>query len=215
MAPLCKDVEAGSPPSSISRRHPYEHHSHSPAIASRPFAGRIGGNQEFTVSPSDAGYSSIVAKNPDASPIFTWRTSFAFSAFASTDLWKEASVEGVGTCVQIFISGMFAVGLAQNPSTAGTVAGVVIGSLGNVLLIGLWILAAGPVTGGHFNPLITMGTFAARLAVFPRALLYVGFQCAGSVVAGFLLRASLGGKGPLAVVPGCTMNTALITPGEA
>ena len=70
--------------------------------------------------------------------------------------------------------------------------------------------------GGHFNPLITLGTFFARLSIFPRTLLYVVFQCVGAVVAGFLVRASLGQPpSSFKEVPGCYIVTSVVTPGQA
>lgn len=206
-----KDVEAG-----LRHRPPHArtHHEQAPPIASRAFAGRIGGNQEFTVSPADSDFTSIVAKTPDATPLFTWRSSFTLSVFASPDLWKEATIEGVGTCLQVYLAGLYAVGLSSQADIS-TVTAVAVGSVANVFLISLFIFGGGPVSGGHFNPLITMATFAARLAAFPRAVLYVVFQCGGAVVAGFVLRASLGGRQEVGVVPGCTVDTAVVTAGEA
>lgn len=66
------------------------------------------------------------------------------------------------------------------------------------------------------NPLITIGTFFARLSTFPRTLLYVLFQTAGSTIGAFILRAGLD-NGPLPVqqLGGCYMNTSIITPGSA
>jgi glycerol uptake facilitator-like aquaporin len=72
------------------------------------------------------------------------------------------------------------------------------------------------VSGGHFNPLITISTFFARLSIFPRTVLYVAFQCAGAVIGGFLVRAGLGAP-PEAfrTVPGCYIDTSHVTPGQA
>lgn len=98
----------------------------------------------------------------------------------------------------------------------GPVTAVAIGSIANVFLISLFIFGGGPVSGGHFNPLITMATFAAQLAAFPRAVLYVAFQCIGAVVAGFMIRVGLGdGREGMRVVPGCTVDTEVVSPGEA
>ncbi|KAF2016459.1 aquaporin-like protein [Aaosphaeria arxii CBS 175.79] len=189
-----------------------------PSVSSRPFVGRIGGNQEFTLPRNDSHYSTIAEKVPDVSGTFTWRDSFRLIAFADGELWKEATLEGVGTCLQIFLSGLFSIGLgpgssfasASTPLTAAGFAGVL-----NALLISFFIFVGGPVSGGHFNPFITLSTFFARLSIFPRTVLYVIFQCTGAVVAGFMLRAAIGSKQAFGMIPGCYIDTSIITPGQA
>jgi hypothetical protein len=176
-------------------------------VASRPFVGRLGGNQEFT--SDDASLSKI----PDATAAFSWKQSFSLEAFADVELWKASVIECVGTCLQVYTSGLVSAGLGPlvKATSLGPVLPAAFGSMVNMVLISLFIFAAGPVSGGHFNPLIT-----ARLAIFPRTILYVMFQSLGAVVAGFLVRASLGGKPEdLPLVPGCYIDTGLVSPGEA
>jgi hypothetical protein len=72
----------------------------------------------------------------------------------------------------------------------GPVVPSLIGGLLNTLTLPLFIFAAGPVSGGHVNPTITMATFFARLSTFPRSILYISFQLLGATVAGYLLRGS-------------------------
>jgi hypothetical protein len=204
------DIESSLPLGELHRRK----QSHDgPTISSRPFAGRIGGNQEFILSADDASTTL-----PDAAAIFSWHQSFYPHAFADIELWKEAFIEGVGTCLQTYLSGLASVGLGSlaTATSLGPVAPAAFGSIVTGLLIALFIFAAGPVSGAHFNPTITMATFTARLSVFPRALLYVLFQSVGAVVAGFLIRASLGLKPQdIPPIPGCYIDTSLVTPGEA
>ena len=193
-------------------------HDHGPSIASRPFAGRIGGNQEFILNPSDASFVSTVQNLPDAGAAFTWKQSFSLRGFTDVELWKESFLEGIGTCLQIYLSGLAAIGLGDSAmnTSLGPVTPAAFGAITNVFLITLFVYAGGPVSGGHFNPLITMSTFFARLAIFPRAILYVLFQCTGSVIAGFLIRASLG-RPPASfrAVPGCYIDPLLVSPGQA
>jgi len=193
------------------------HTEHRPTVSSRPFAGRIGGNQEFTLQPGDDDFRSIVSKVPDATATFTWRESFHLNGFYDVDLWKEATIEGVGTCVQIFLAGMIAIGLgpAAGVTALGPITPAIIGSLSNILIISLFIFGAGPVSGAHFNPFITISTFCAKLSTFPRTVLYVCFQCAGSTIAGFLLRAGMGDKSVFGVIPGCYVDSTLVTPAQA
>lgn len=65
-----------------------------------------------------------------------------------------------------------------------------LGGLTAILVLPLFIFAAGPVSGAHLNPTITIATLFARLATLPRCILYVGFQILGGTIAGLLLRAS-------------------------
>lgn len=184
------------------------------AIASRPFAGRIGGNQEFTVPADDASANLL----PDAAAVFSWRQSFSPRAFADIELWKQSFIEGVGTCLQTYLSGLASVGLGSlvTATALGPVAPAAFGSIVTGTLIALFIFGAGPVSGAHFNPTISMATFTAGLSIFPRTLLYIVFQSAGAVVAGTLVRASLGMRPhDIPPIPGCYIDTDLVTPGEA
>jgi hypothetical protein len=67
-----------------------------PQIVSRPFAGRLGGNHEFTLSPDDPHYETTLEKTPDALPIFLWSDSFELRSFRDKELWKQALIEGWG-----------------------------------------------------------------------------------------------------------------------
>ncbi|KAF2660890.1 MIP transporter [Lophiostoma macrostomum CBS 122681] len=212
------DIELPYSRSSNELRQRMTRTNRGPSVASRPFAGRIGGNQEFTLSPEDLSFPGIVSKVPDAAPTFTWQQSFSLQAFSDVELWKEATIEGVGTCLQIYLAGLYAIGLGSvtTATASGPVTPAAFGSIANFLLITLFIYAGGPVSGGHFNPLITMSTFFARLSILPRTILYIAFQCAGAVIAGFLVRAGLGAPPEdFHAVPGCYIDTSLVTPGQA
>jgi glycerol uptake facilitator-like aquaporin len=60
----------------------------------------------------------------------------------------------------------------------------------NAIVLALLIFSFGATSGAHFSPLITLGTFFARLTTFPRLVLYLGAQISGATLAGLLLRAS-------------------------
>ncbi|OCL01642.1 MIP transporter [Glonium stellatum] len=196
----------------------HSHERHDPSFVSRPFAGRIGGNQQFTISPEDTQYEKISAKIPDAAANLHWKSSLDLRGFRDVELWKQATIEGVGTSLQIYISGLYSLGLfsALNETSLGPIVPAALGSMTNVILIALFIFAGGPVSGGHFNPFITMSTFFARLSTLPRTTLYIIFQCIGSVIGGFMLRASLGlPPAELRGIPGCYVDTSLTTAGQA
>ncbi|KAF2179031.1 aquaporin-like protein [Zopfia rhizophila CBS 207.26] len=211
-----EDIELAE--SHINHELRHRKNSHAPSVASRPFVGRIGGNQEFTISPGDYSFQTVVSKAPDAAAKFSWKQSFGLRSFADVELWKEATIEGVGTCLQIYLAGLYAIGLGPTgtETAIGPITPAAFGAIANFLLISFFIYAGGPVSGGHFNPLITMSTFFARLSTFPRSLLYILFQCTGSVIAGFMVRASLGTRpSTFREVPGCYIDTSLVKPGEA
>jgi hypothetical protein len=63
-----------------------------------PFAGRIGGNQEFTLDRSDPNSKRILKETPDAAPFVTWKASFDLNQFRQINLWKAALIEGWGEC---------------------------------------------------------------------------------------------------------------------
>lgn len=208
---MTQDVEASDAHSGLRQKKG----SHkSLTVSSRPFAGRIGGNQEFTVPAEDASLTLL----PDAAAIFSLHQSLSPRAFADIELWKESFIEGVGTCLQTYLSGLAAVGLSPllTATNLGPVAPAAFGAIVTGTLIALFIFGAGPVSGAHFNPTISMATFTAGLSIFPRTLLYVLFQSTGAVVAGALVRASLGMKPhDIPPIPGCYIDTSLVTPGEA
>ena len=196
----------------------HSHERHDPGFVSRPFAGRIGGNQQFTVSPEDAQFNKITAEVPDAVANLSWKSSLDLRGFRDIELWKQAIIEGVGTSLQIYISGLYSLGLfsALTETSLGPIVPAALGSMANTVLIALFIYAGGPVSGGHFNPFITMSTFFARLSTLPRTILYILFQCTGSVIGGFMMRASLGRPpAELRGVPGCYVDTSLTTAGQA
>lgn len=104
----------------------------------------------------------------------------------------------------------------RTATSLGPVVPAAFGSLATGLMISLFIFAGGPVSGGHFNPLVTLAAFAARLASFPRTVLYVSAQCVGAVGAAWILRGCLGlGAEAFRGVPGCFWDGELVTPGQA
>lgn len=112
----------------------------------------------------------------------------------------------------------------------GALVPSLLGALTAILVLPLFIFAAGPVSGAHLNPTITIATFFGRLATLPRCILYVGFQILGGAIAGLLLRASFDTRSvrqPLKprrtladayiqfIVPGCYIDSTKVSVGSA
>jgi glycerol uptake facilitator-like aquaporin len=74
--------------------------------------------------------------------------------------------------LQTFVSGLLSVGLVPTvtETSVGVVFPVTYAGVAQIFLISLFIYCARPVTCGHFNPLITMGTFFTKLASLPGRL---------------------------------------------
>lgn len=115
-------------------------------LNSQPFAGRIGGNQLFALRPSDC-----VGNEPaDARQDATWKQILDLRGFRDAGLWKNALIEGFGLCLQVFIAGVVAAGVIPLvPATSvGPLIPVGVAAILQFIVITLFILAAGPVTGG-------------------------------------------------------------------
>lgn len=64
-----------------------------------PFAGRIGANQEFSLSRQQCTDPELLEKYPDAAPWVPLRDSLSPRQFFELGLWKAAFVEGIGMLV--------------------------------------------------------------------------------------------------------------------
>ncbi len=95
------------------------------------------------------------------------------------DVLRRSVAEYVGTFTLIFIGG-----------GAGIVSGqdVVAVALANGLAIGIMVSNLGHISGGHFNPAITLGFLATRRIKPLLAVAYWGAQLLGAISAAFLLR---------------------------
>jgi aquaporin Z len=93
---------------------------------------------------------------------------------------KKLAAELVGTFVLVFVG-----------CSAAVIAGHAIGLLGVALAFGLalmaMIYALGPISGGHFNPAVTIGMWVAGRIKWMDALGYIASQCVGAVLACGLL----------------------------
>src|SRR6266702_1228317 len=92
---------------------------------------------------------------------------------------RLAVAEFIGAFTLIFIGG-----------GAGIVSGndIVAVALANGLAIGIMVTNLGHISGGHFNPAITLGFVATRRITLPLAVTYWISQVAGAIVAAAILR---------------------------
>ena len=105
---------------------------------------------------------------------------------------RRSVAEFIGAFTLVFIGG-----------GAGVVAGndLVAVALANGLAIGLMVSNFGHISGGHFNPAITLGFVATRRITWPLAVAYWISQLAGAVAAAALLRWFFHRAALLGVVP--------------
>lgn len=134
-------------------KHPHDHgfgYIHSTHIISRPFAGRIGGNQQFAINHLHPDKDEILLKAPDATPYLSWSESFSLTPFTTGELWKQALYEGWSMCMFTFLSGLTT--LAVSPLGSATVLKgflpSLIGAAETMISLALFIYVAGPVSGG-------------------------------------------------------------------
>ncbi len=118
--------------------------------------------------------------------------------------------EAVGTFTLIFIgAGSIVAATEVGQGVAG--AGLITVALAYGLAIGVMVSAVGHVSGGHFNPAVTVGAWVARRMGTGAATAYVVAQIAGGLLGALTLRLVLPGSAwdPVA------LGTPLVTPGIA
>ena len=93
------------------------------------------------------------------------------------DLWTATAAEFVGPFTLV-VAGVGAIISTQNLSDGGNLVAV---SLAHGLAIGLMVAALGHISGGHFNPAVTL-VFATRgTTPWNEVAPYVIVQCLGGI----------------------------------
>ncbi|KAJ5881315.1 uncharacterized protein N7473_012368 [Penicillium subrubescens] len=191
--------------------HPY------PEPAIPPFAGRLGGNQDFILDRNDPKNVKVLEQVPDAAPCMTVAEIFDLRGFASPDLWKFAMLECVASLMNVFISCWVTTHPLSKTTSPTTEAGVyttvtffspLFGGITNLLLTPLLIFTFSPSSGGHISPTITLATFFARIISFPRMVQYIGGQTLGGALAGFALNSAYGNRE--FTVGGCHIDSSMV-----
>jgi aquaporin Z len=91
------------------------------------------------------------------------------------DLVKPLIIEAIGAFALIFM-GAGAIVMTQGQN-------IVAVAFAHGLAIGLMAMAAGHISGGHFNPAVTLAMLVTRRIDIPRAGAYVAAQLAGALAA--------------------------------
>ena len=99
-------------------------------------------------------------------------------------LGKQLFAEFIGTFALVFV-------VAGAVSTSALVAGVLGVAIAAGLVLAIMISALGPISGGHFNPAVTVGIWVAGRIQTARAAAYVVVQLAGAVAGAAILRWAL------------------------
>src|SRR5436309_1956556 len=103
------------------------------------------------------------------------------------DMLRRGVAEFIGTFTLIFIGG--GAGIAVGHFGHPTAANLVAVALANGLAIAIMVTNLGHISGGHFNPAITLGFLTSRRIAAPLAGLYWAAQLLGAAAAGLILRA--------------------------
>jgi hypothetical protein len=88
------------------------------APAVTPFAGRLGGNQEFIVDRDDPANAALLQQFPDAAPQIPWKKLVDLRPLKDIELWKAAVVEAVGKQSSSFAIHSIHTSLQEQPSSS-------------------------------------------------------------------------------------------------
>jgi aquaporin TIP len=94
------------------------------------------------------------------------------------DYLRRGALEFVGVFALIFVAAGGAA-FARSPIDL---------ALANGLVIAVMVSAAGPISGGHINPAVTLGFLVTRRMTAPLAVVYWVAQFGGAVLAALLLK---------------------------
>ena len=109
------------------------------------------------------------------------------------DLWTAAVAEFVGPFTLV-VAGVGAIISTQNLSDGGNLVAV---SLAHGLAIGLMVAALGHISGGHFNPAVTISMLATGQIAVTRAIGYIIAQVLGATAGAGVLTVIFPALGPM------------------
>jgi MIP family channel proteins len=103
------------------------------------------------------------------------------------EIWEQTIAEVIGTFALVFIGAGSVVILGGQLNAAGLV-GI---ALAHGLVLAVMISSLGHISGGHFNPAVTVSTWVAGKIQTTRAVWYITAQLFGAALGALLLRASI------------------------
>ena len=109
------------------------------------------------------------------------------------DLWKAAVAEFIGAFTLV-VAGVGAIISTQNLADGGNLVAV---ALAHGLAIGLMVAALGHVSGGHFNPAVTISMLATGEIGLTRAISYIVAQVLGGIAGAGILTVIFPALGPM------------------
>lgn len=135
------------------------------------------------------------------------RASYAHGPLADRGHTRKYVAELIGTFLLVFI-GTSAVVAFGGPFSNGVAT---VGYVGIALAFGLTLVVLaytlGPVSGGHFNPAVTIGLVAARRHPVRDLVPYIASQIVGAVLASGLLYLIASGKPGWTIASGLGQNS--------
>lgn len=81
-----------------------------------PFVGRLGGNRAFSLDVADPNYDRALRSAHGAGPPLTWKGTLDPREFLDGELWKQAILEGWGTSLLVWLTGVTAYSLVPTVS---------------------------------------------------------------------------------------------------
>lgn len=135
------------------------------------------------------------------------RASYAHGPLADRGHTRKYVAELIGTFLLVFI-GTSAIVAFGGPFSNGVAT---VGYVGIALAFGLTLVVLaytlGPVSGGHFNPAVTIGLVAARRHPVRDLVPYIASQIVGAVLASGLLYLIASGKPGWTIASGLGQNS--------
>jgi aquaporin Z len=127
-------------------------------------------------------------------------------------VWQQAVAEFIGTFALIFIGAGSVVVLTALQVDAGLLAV----AFTHGLVIAVMVTAVGHISGGHFNPAVTIGAWVAGKIETPRVIVYLVTQLLGAAAGAALLNVALPADWTRLLNLGTpSVNAGLISPGKA
>ena len=109
------------------------------------------------------------------------------------DLWAASVAEFIGPFTLV-IAGVGAIISTQNLSDGGNLVAV---ALAHGLAIGLMVAALGHISGGHFNPAVTVSMLVTGEIALTRAVSYIVAQVLGATAGAGVLTLVFPALGPM------------------